>query len=74
MKFLLPVQTHQHYPLPAQSVGEAPEDDPAEHDATEVDGCEEGSEVGSVTDQAPLENEIVSFGRQTFFFCWRMWI
>ena len=58
MKFLIPVQTHQHYPLPAQSVGEAPEDDPAEHDATEVDRGDQGGHVRPLTHQLPLKQSV----------------
>ena len=50
----LAVQAEQHDPLPPEPVGEAAEDDSAEHDAAEVDGGDERSDVRLVTHQLPL--------------------
>ena len=52
----LAVEAEQHDPLATESVGEAAKDDSTEHDATEVDRGDQGSDVRLVTDQLPLKH------------------
>ena len=51
----LAVETEQHDPLPAISVGETPKDDSTQHHATEVDCGHQRGNIALVTDQLPLQ-------------------
>ena len=53
----LRVQADQHHVLPPELVGQRSEDQPADHDAAEVDGGDERPDEGPVADEAPLEKE-----------------
>lgn len=51
----LGVEADQHHVLPPESVGEGAEEDPAYHDAAEVDRRDQGCHERAIADQTPLK-------------------
>ena len=57
----LTVEAEQHDPLAAKSVWEAAEDNAAKHHTAEVDGGDEGRDVGPVTNKFPLKYRVYTY-------------